>query len=133
MAAKKTTKKPAVTKVANALSETIGRIGAKVNQISGSARDTISKQIDTALDRKEAALMKEYEEAMAKVDESAKSYKAMGGEEGGRVYSNEAFIERHDRLKSNEYSLKQEVAILKDARQKWNSFKKGAGSEKKKK
>jgi hypothetical protein len=40
-------KKPASKNIVNELNSVIGRVANKVSQISGSARNTISTQIDT--------------------------------------------------------------------------------------
>ena len=53
--------KPAITKVANALEDAVGRIGNKVKSITGSARDTIVTQIDTAIKNRKDDLAKEME------------------------------------------------------------------------
>jgi acyl-CoA reductase-like NAD-dependent aldehyde dehydrogenase len=53
--------KPTITKVANALEDAVGRIGNKVKSITGSARDTIVTQIDTAIKNRKDDLAKEME------------------------------------------------------------------------
>lgn len=129
---KKTTQKPAVARVANALSESIGRIGSKVKSITGSARDTIITQIDAAIENRRKDLTKELElserRAAASGYKSTKAYErsARRGETSvlGRSYFQDQLDEGSTTVK-----VKRDLKNLQAAQSQWNKFKGSISSE----
>lgn len=125
MAAKKTTKKSTVTKVANALSESIGRIGSKVNSITGSARDTIVTQIDTAIKNRKNDLAREADLNKKRIMvETARAEKSAIRENYGSVRASD---DKSAKAKDLSDNAQRELEQLKQAELQWKKFKKGIG------
>ena len=117
--------KPAIIKVANALEDAVGRIGNKVKSITGSARDTIVTQIDTAIKNRKADLAKEVDLAKKRnLVEDGKRDKAYDrGDYDSGAFRSEQSIKAYVLSHSSQRELDQ----LQQAESKWNKFKGSIG------
>ncbi len=146
-------KKPASKNIASQLSGVIGRVANKVNQITGDAKGTIIKQIDTALERKHDMLQeqiaKKKEElrginsgphqriknsvgftkegdTMDKVERGVyKARTVLGAPERGRQKDVRNIEGRAKDVSNQLNDLVQQRKDLSQARSSWNSFKSG--------
>lgn len=123
--------KPAITKVANALEDAVGRIGNKVKSITGSARDTIVTQIDTAIKNRKDDLAKEMElNKKRELVSDAKSTSAY--QRSARLRDSPSILGRlHGEDAMAAIKLKNEAKAelknLQAAESQWNKFKSSIG------